>query len=65
MLLGGALFPAFYHTDSGGYTEDPRMVFAPRICRALKPVRVDFASGSPHHDWKLDVPLSDAGRAAR
>ena len=27
MLLGGALFPAFYHTDSGGHTEDPRVVF--------------------------------------
>src|SRR5215472_10523883 len=28
MLWQGALFPAFYHTDSGGHTEDPRVVFA-------------------------------------
>ena len=61
MLLGGALFPAFYHTDSGGHTEDPRVVFGTANMPALKPVRVDFASQSPHHEWKLDVPLSELG----
>ncbi|MGH7300348.1 MAG: SpoIID/LytB domain-containing protein, partial [Candidatus Rokuibacteriota bacterium] len=28
LLWHGELFPAFYHTDSGGHTEDPRAVFA-------------------------------------
>ena len=39
LLWEGDLFPAFYHTDSGGYTEDPRTVFAARNMPALKPVR--------------------------
>jgi stage II sporulation protein D len=61
MLLGGALFPAFYHTDSGGHTEDPRVVFGTANMPPLRPVRVDFTSDSPHHEWKLDVPLSVLG----
>ena len=61
MRLGGALFPAFYHTDSGGHTEDPREVFGPGNMPALKPVRVDFASQSTHSEWKLNVPLSELG----
>ena len=61
LLLNGALFPAFYHTDSGGYTEDPRVVFGAARMPALAPVRVDFPSESPHHDWRLDVPLSQLG----
>jgi stage II sporulation protein D len=59
MLWQGAIFPAFYHTDSGGHTEDPRAVFAGGNMPALKPVRVDFPSASPHHEWRLDVPLSE------
>jgi stage II sporulation protein D len=61
MLLGGALFPAFYHTDSGGHTEDPRVVFGTANMPPLLPVRVDFASDSPHHEWRLDMPLSELG----
>jgi stage II sporulation protein D len=61
MLLNGAVFPAFYHTDSGGYTEDPRVVFSALNMPALKPVRVDFASDSPYNEWRLDVPLARLG----
>src|SRR3989442_9701008 len=59
LLWEGELFPAFYHTDSGGYTEDPRVVFAAVNMPALQPVRVEFASHSPHHAWSLDVGLAD------
>jgi stage II sporulation protein D len=59
LLWNGDLFPAFYHTDSGGYTEDPRVVFAAANMPALKPVRVEFPSGSPHHRWRLDLPLAE------
>ncbi len=58
LLWRGSLFPAFYHTDSGGYTEDPRAVFAASNMPALKPVPVDFPSASPYHRWRLDVPLT-------
>jgi len=59
LLWQGDLFPAFYHTDSGGHTEDPRVVFAGGNMPALPPVRVDFPSDSPHRAWTLDVPLAD------
>ena len=59
LLWEGEVFPAFYHTESGGYTEDPRMIFAARNMPALKPVRCDFSAGSPHFYWNLDVRLAD------
>jgi stage II sporulation protein D len=59
LLWGGQLFPAFYHTDSGGHTEDPRFVFASNNLPALPAVRVEFFSGSPHFYWNLDLRLAD------
>lgn len=55
----GEVFPAFYHTESGGYTEDPRTVFAARNMPALRPVRCEFSAGSPHFYWNLDLRLAD------
>jgi len=55
----GELFPAFYHSASGGYTEDPRTVFAARNMPALKAIRDDFSSASPHFYWTLDLRLAD------
>jgi stage II sporulation protein D len=63
LLLHGGLFPAFYHTDSGGYTEDPRAVFAAANMPALKPVRVEFPSESPHQRWRLELPLAELSAA--
>jgi stage II sporulation protein D (peptidoglycan lytic transglycosylase) len=63
LLWNGELFPAFYHTDSGGYTEDPRAVFTATNMPALKPVRVKFPSASPHHRWRLDLPVSELSAA--
>ncbi|RPH78298.1 MAG: SpoIID/LytB domain-containing protein [Candidatus Rokuibacteriota bacterium] len=59
LLWEGDVFPAFYHTESGGYTEDPRTVFAARNMPALKAVRCEFSVGSPHYFWTLDVKLAD------
>ncbi|MBI4608606.1 MAG: SpoIID/LytB domain-containing protein [Candidatus Rokubacteria bacterium] len=58
LLWEGQLFPAFYHTESGGHTEDPRRVFEANNMPALKPVRDDFSGTSPHYSWSLDLPLS-------
>ncbi len=55
----GELFPAFYHSTSGGYTEDPRTVFAARNMPALKAIRDDFSSGAPNFYWSLDLRLTD------
>jgi len=61
----GELFPAFYHTDSGGYTEDPRTVFAARNIPGLRPVVCPFSTGSPHYSWSLDLRLADLSEALR
>src|SRR5206468_12847841 len=58
LLWEGAVFPAFYHTESGGYTEDPRMIFAARNLPALTPVGCDFSAGSPHFFCNLDLSLA-------
>ncbi len=65
LLWEGEPFPAFYHTDSGGFTEDPRTVFAARNMPALKPVRCEFSAGSPHFYWTADVKLADLAEALR
>jgi len=61
----GELFPAFYHAESGGFTEDPRTVFAARNMPALKPVRCEFSAGSPHYFWNLDLKLADLSEILR
>jgi stage II sporulation protein D len=61
----GELFPAFYHADSGGYTEDPRTVFTARNIPGLRPVVCHFSTGSPHFYWNLDLRLADLSEALR
>lgn len=61
----GELFPAFYHAESGGWTEDPRTVFAARNMPALKAVRCEFSTGAPHYYWNLDVRLTDLAEILR
>jgi stage II sporulation protein D len=65
LLWEGELFPAFYHTESGGVTEDPRTVFAAGNVPALRPVRCEFASGSPHFYWQLELKLRDLAELLR
>jgi len=65
LLWDGELFPAFYHSTSGGYTEDPRSVFAARNMPALKPVRDEFSGAAPHFYWSLDLKLTDLSSILR
>ena len=55
----GEVFPAFYHTESGGFTEEARSVFAARNVPGLRGVRCEFSAGSPHFYWSLDLRLAD------
>lgn len=59
LRLGGELFPAFYHTESGGVTEDPRTVFAARNMPPLRPVRCAYVTESPHFYWHLELSLAE------
>lgn len=61
----GELFPAFYHSASGGYTEDPRTVFAARNMPALRAIRDEFSSDSPHFVWNVDLRLADLAQILR
>jgi stage II sporulation protein D len=65
LLWEGEVFPAFYHTESGGFTEDPRTVFAARNMPALRAVRCEFSGNSPHFYWNLDLRLADLADALR
>ena len=65
LLWEGDLFPAFYHTESGGFTEDPRTVFAARNMPPLAPVRCPFSTGSPHFYWSLDLRLAELSEVLR
>lgn len=65
LLLDGEVFPAFYHTESGGYTEDPRTVFAAPNMPRLKPVVCRFSVGSPHYSWNLDLLVTDLAERLR
>lgn len=65
LLWEGELFPAFYHADSGGYTEDPRTVFAATNMPALRAVPCAFSAGSPHFTWSLDLRLADVAELLR
>ena len=65
LTLEGRLFPAFYHTDSGGHTEEPRLVFAARNMPALRAVRSEFSGASPHFAWNLDMPIGQLSELLR
>lgn len=65
LLWEGELFPAFYHSASGGYTEDPRTVFAARNMPALRAIRDEFSAGAPHFYWSLDLRLTDLAAILR
>ena len=65
LRLDGELFPAFYHTESGGVTEDPRTVFAARNMPPLRPVRCAFVTQSPHYYWQLELSLADLADVMR
>jgi len=61
----GELFPAFYHSASGGYTEDPRTVFAARNMPALRAIRDEYSAGAPHFYWSVDLRLADLSDTLR
>jgi len=61
----GEVFPAFYHAESGGHTEDPRTVFAAPNMPGLHAVRCDFSAGSPHFHWSLDLRLTELSEMLR
>jgi stage II sporulation protein D (peptidoglycan lytic transglycosylase) len=54
----GAVFPTFYHSDSGGYTEPPQTIFSGEGIPPLPGVRDEFSVDSPNYSWVLSLPLT-------
>ena len=54
----GTVFPAFYHSDSGGFTEPPQAVFSGDGIPPLPGVRDEFSIDSPNYTWAVTLPLS-------
>jgi stage II sporulation protein D (peptidoglycan lytic transglycosylase) len=54
----GAVFPAFYHSNSGGYTEPPQSIFSGEGIPPLPGVRDEFSTDSPNYSWATTLPLS-------
>jgi stage II sporulation protein D len=51
------VFPTFYHSDSGGFTEPPQLVFSGDGVPPLPGVRDEFAVDSPNYAWSFTLPL--------
>lgn len=54
----GTVFPAFYHSDSGGFTEPAHLVFPPEGVPPLPGVRDEYSLGSPYERWVVTLPLA-------
>jgi stage II sporulation protein D len=65
LLWDGELFPAFYHSASGGYTEDPRAVFGTPNMPALRAIRDAYSMAAPYFYWTLDLRLADLAEILR
>ena len=61
----GRVFPTFYHSDSGGFTEAAQSVFSGDGVPPLEGVRDEFSTESPNYTWTVTVPLTVIGERLR
>jgi stage II sporulation protein D len=61
----GRVFPAFHHSDSGGFTEAPQNVFSGDGVPPLEGVRDEFSMESPNYTWTITLPLAVIGERLR
>lgn len=61
----GRVFPAFHHSDSGGFTEPPQTVFSGEGIPPLPGVRDEFSLDSPNYTWAVTLPLAAIGERLR
>ncbi len=61
----GNVFPAFYHSDSGGFTEPPQLVFSGEGLPPFPGVRDEFSLESPNYAWTITLPLAAIGERLR
>jgi stage II sporulation protein D len=61
----GRVFPTFYHSDSGGFTEPAQSVFSGEGVPPLAGVRDEFSMESPNYTWTVTIPLAVIGERLR
>jgi stage II sporulation protein D len=61
----GRVFPAFHHSDSGGFTEAAQSVFSGDGVPPLDGVRDEYSMESPNYTWTVTLPLSVIGERLR
>jgi stage II sporulation protein D len=61
----GRVFPAFHHSDSGGFTEAAQNVFSGDGVPPLEGVRDEFSMESPNYTWAVTLPLTVIGDRLR
>jgi stage II sporulation protein D (peptidoglycan lytic transglycosylase) len=61
----GRVFPAFHHSDSGGFTEAAQGVFSGDGVPPLEGVRDEFSMESPNYTWTVTLPLTVIGERLR
>jgi stage II sporulation protein D len=61
----GRVFPTFYHSDSGGFTEPAQSVFSGDGVPPLAGVRDEFSMESPNYTWAVTLPLAVIGERLR
>lgn len=54
----GRVFPTFYHSDSGGFTEAAQSVFSGDGVPPLEGVRDEYSLESPNYTWTMTLPLT-------
>lgn len=59
------VFPTFYHSDSGGFTEAAQSVFSGDGVPPLEGVRDEFSMESPNYTWTVTLPLTVIGERLR
>lgn len=61
----GTVFPAFYHSDSGGFTEAAQTIFSGEGVPPLAGIRDEFSMESPNYTWALTLPLATVAERLR
>jgi stage II sporulation protein D len=61
----GRVFPTFYHSDSGGFTEAAQRVFSGDGVPPLEGVRDEFSMESPNYTWTVTFSLALIGERLR
>ena len=64
LLYNERLILAYFHSDSGGMTEDAKNVWTADV-PYLKSVQDSFSSGGPHYRWVYDSGFDEIGRSLK